>query len=376
MLKREIFLVLVCGLGAAVLLPFSGGDFRLSAVSAAWAASGCVDADHDGHNKYHPKWCPTGDDPDDSDPCVPDGCDGGGGGSGGGLGSAIPLDCFLGASWAPPPPAFPVYTVTGDKLGPYQDAVDKVNCEIGGPSVPWPVRLVVGEGKGRWASVRQVDIALGDFTLGKFVGPAYPEWVDPEAGSELKNLYPGIFRPAQEDTTHPGYPDMDDVDTIRLQVRPYREDPNQTTESIHLLTPGEVYEMGMNFSVVNVGIDRFSISVAAQHYPGNENFTGIACETGHEEEILAKAPDGPLRDVSIYLWTDSDADGLPDAYTISTGVITPPQGDGPPLVSAEARYAAVCSAVGPLVCGNPQAPSNCNFLGYVPVQFTMTAMMK
>jgi len=376
MLKRNIFLlVLVFGLGAAMLVPFGGGNSGMSPIRAAWAAPNC-DADGDLHLKDNRK-C-GGDDPDDSDPCVPepgaDACSGSSGG--GGLGSAIPLDCVLGATWAPPPPDFPEYTVTGDKLGPYQDAVDKVNCEIGGPSIPWPVRLVVGEGKGRWASVRQVDIALGDFTLGNFAGPPYPEWVDADAGSELKNLYPGIFKPAQEDTTHPGYPDMDDMDTIRMQVRPYREDPNQTTESIHLLTPGEIYEMGMNFSLVNVGIDRFSISVAAQHYPGNENFTGIACETGHEEEILAKAPGSPMQDVSVYLWTDSDADGLPDAYTVSTGVITPPQGDGPPSVSAGTRYAAVCSAVGPLVCGNPQAPSNCNFLGYVPVQFTMTAMMK
>jgi len=303
-------------------------------------------------------------------------CGGGSGGGEGGLASAIPLDCVLGASWAHPPPDFPEYTVTDDKLGPYQDAVDKVTCEIGGPSVPWPVRLVVGGGKGRWANVRQVDIALGDFTLGGFEGSPLPDWVDPDAGADLKGLYPGIFASALEDTNNPGYPDMSDMDTLRLQVRPYRL--TQTTESIHLLAPGEVYEMGMNFSVVDVGLDRFSISVAAQHYLGNENFTGIACEVSYEDgqAILANAPDRPMQDVSVYLWPDSDADGLPDAYTVTTGTFLSFDPETGPVIEPGSRYAAVCSAVGPLVCGNPQAPSNCNFLGYVPVKFTMTAMMK
>jgi hypothetical protein len=75
-----------------------------------------------------------------------------------------------------------------------------------------------------------------------------------------------------------------------LQVRPYRL--SQTTESIHLLTPGKAYEMGMNFAVQKMGIDRFRISVASTWYPGNETFTGIGCETGHEDEIRDKAPPG------------------------------------------------------------------------------------
>lgn len=333
----------------------------------------------------------------------PDDCSGGGGD--GGLGSAIPLDCYLGASWAPTDPE---YTVTDDKLGAYQDAVDKVNCEIGGPSIPWPVRLGVGGGNGPWANVRQVDIALGAFTLGGFSDeieyPTLPDWVDPTLGSKLMNLYPGIFEPAPPlNPTAPEadqVPDMDKMDTLLLQVRPYRKDPDQTTESIHRLTPGKVYGMGMNFAVAGMGIDRFSISVAAQHYVGNENFTGIACETDEDDAInyangqliLANAPPAEaggewgMQDVSVYLWLDGDdADDLPDGYSVTTGtfeldggaVLLDPD-TGYPVIEPgpKSKYAAVCSAVGPLVCGNPKTPSNCNFLGYVPVQFTMHALVK
>jgi len=89
MLNPRVFLTVLCVLGAAMLLPIGGGDSGLSPVSAAGAAQGCVDADDDKYSKYNPKWCPDGNDPDDSDPCVvPDGgtpgsaCDGSGGGSG------------------------------------------------------------------------------------------------------------------------------------------------------------------------------------------------------------------------------------------------------------------------------------------------------
>lgn len=62
--------------------------FSIAAMSEIWAAPGCVDADSDTFDKYHRKWCPTGDDPDDNDPCVvpegespdPGACDTGGGG--------------------------------------------------------------------------------------------------------------------------------------------------------------------------------------------------------------------------------------------------------------------------------------------------------
>jgi len=56
--------------GATLLIPFAGEGSGMSPIPSAWAAPGCVDADNDEFYKYHPKWCPDGNDPDDSDPCV------------------------------------------------------------------------------------------------------------------------------------------------------------------------------------------------------------------------------------------------------------------------------------------------------------------
>ena len=132
--------------------------------------------------------------------------------------------------------------------------------------------------------------------------------------------------------------------------------------------------MGMSFSIP--GTERFSFSIAAQHYDGNEGFTGISCETDHEDLILAHSPDGAMKDVSVYLWPDDNTDGYPDAYTVSTGTIVV-AGDGTASVPIPgSKWAAVCSSVGPLTCGNPKAPSKCNFLGYVAVQFTLHTIVK
>jgi hypothetical protein len=386
-------LVLACGLCAATLLPPAGEGAGLSPVGSAWAAPECTDADGDGHDKYHRKWCLGGDDPDDSDPCSPvdsdPSCDGGG--TGGDLGSAISLDCILVGEWG----VASLETIKGDGLGVddptiagtrYPDAVDKVDCSIDGPSTPWPIRLGLGV-KGRPEnSVRKVDVVLGDFERGGF------SVTDGRLGSHVDlGEYPNLFSPPAEN--------MDEMEPIRINVRPYRDDPDQTGDGIHLLNPGEIYEMGMRFSIP--GMERTSFSIAGQWYEGNESFTGIGCETGFNNEILDNAPPFvdisgeeeesnfvPLgmQDVSVYLWLDGgDADDLPDGYTVSTGAIAPPLDasnppvivEGPPVITAGPRYAAVCSSIGPLApCGNPRAPSNCNFLGYVPVQFTMHVRVK
>lgn len=59
--------------------------FTYTAIPSIWAAPSC-DADGDGVDTYHRKWCPDGTDPDDSDPCKPDpeapACTGSGGGGG------------------------------------------------------------------------------------------------------------------------------------------------------------------------------------------------------------------------------------------------------------------------------------------------------
>jgi hypothetical protein len=301
-------------------------------------------------------------------------CTGGGGSGGNDLGVAISMDCALGGDWGDESGE----SIKSDGLGLYMDAVDKIDCSIDGPSTPWPIRLGVGA-KGNGAnSVRKVDINLGDFIMPNALRDALTAAQQLQLGSQGDlDDYPTLFEAAAGDNSGPN---MTDMDLIRLGVRPYRNDPNQTEDGIHLLTPGEVYEMGMRFSIP--GTAHFNFSIASEWYAGNESFTGIGCETGFEYEILAHAP-APgggveaMRDVSVYLWRDgADTDDLPDGYSVSTGTITPPAGEGPPTIVPGSRYAAVCSALGPTVCGNPRAPGICNFLGYVPVQFTMHAQVK
>ena len=373
-------LAIVYGLGVVMLMPFTGDGASLSPISAASAAPNC-DEDGDLHLKDSRK-C-KGDDYDDSDPCVPDdqaeAC-GSGGTGGGDLGSAIAMDCIFEASWGDASSD----AIKGDRLplsdpdlglSVYSDEVDKVNCNIGGPSTPWPIYLGMGT-KGRPEnSVRKVDVDLGDI-----------EWVDYPGTEPMSEYLPAyLFNPATEDPHNSGWPDMDKMEPIALNIRPYRLDPDQTAESIHLLPwKNEPYEMGMNFRIPGSS-DRFSVSIASQWYPGNESFTGLSCETGGTQPaILAGAPDGPMKDVSVYPWIDGNDDGLADGYTVTTGTITldPPDiegnyAEGAPPVTPGFRYAAVCSSAGPdAPCGNPKAPDKCNFLGYVKVQFTMHAKVK
>lgn len=349
-------ILLVFLLVTAAVTPVLGPVAGLSPVSTAWAAPNC-DADGDGFikdNKYCRNRYPGPYDCDDGAFSASNDCSGSSGG--GELGSAIPMSCILEG-------------VSGDGSGDtiksdvpprdYQDAVDKVDCSIDGPSVPWPIRLAVGAKGKPENSARKVDVFLGDFEMGTF-DLAVPG--ASEGTSYLKDLYPNLFREAE-------FQNLDDMEPIRINVRPYRN--TQTEDGIHLLPWQAIpYEMGMRFSIP--GTERFSVSIASEHYEGNESFTGIGCETGLEAEILTNAPtpDGKMQDVSVYLWPDDDTDGFPDGYTVTTGSITV-DANGTPSVSAGPRYAAVCSSVGPLVCGNPRAPSNCNFLGYVKMQFTL-----
>ena len=305
-------------------------------------------------------------------------------GDDGGLGSAIPMKCLLGASWGDDPGDTINDDTVGwseDTFGWYEDAVDRVTCSIEGPSVPWPIYMKVWRDKGKPPNlVRKVDVVLGDIVKGEFDSDGWT--VD---NLSLRGLYEDFFDKA----LGVDGPNMEEMDALRLNVRPYRDDLAQTTESIHRLEwKAEGYEMGMHFGKPDTGIDRFAISIASQHYPGNEKFTGIACEIDDPDyvaKILASSPEledlsagrskGAMRDVSVYLWRDTDEDGLPDGYTVTTGefgVITKDL-DGPPEVEPGARWAAVCSAVGDKECGNPKAPSNCNFHGYVEVRFTLHA---
>jgi hypothetical protein len=309
--------------------------------------------------------------------------DGGDGGNPNGMGSDISMNCLLGASSGDDPwPDGSVDTITDDGFADYVDAEDKVDCSIRGPSIPWPIRLGVGGGKGKWANVRQVDINLGPFDENTGEGPfdmgtyVHPYgWTGDKGAKELFDIYPNLF------TSGTG-------DPLRLNVRPYRERETQTDASIHLLTPGESYEMGMRFTVpASTGIERFAVSIASQWYGGNEGFTGIACESGDELAILANSPekhsteteddDGPMRDVSVYLWPDVDEDGYAKAYTVTTGSINFDEETGDFVgITPGTRWAAVCSAAGPQDCGNPKAPNNCNFLGYVEVQFTLYTVVQ
>ena len=88
MLRRSVVLIYIGGLMVVCLAPFDGTGLGMSPISVSWAAPVCVDSDDDGFDKNHHKWCPTGNDPDDNDPCVvpagespdPQLCNTGGGG--------------------------------------------------------------------------------------------------------------------------------------------------------------------------------------------------------------------------------------------------------------------------------------------------------
>jgi len=384
-----ILLVLIFAITTVV--PVSGPVAVLSPISTAWAAPNC-DVDGDGfitdsgycRNRY-----PGPYDCDDSTSSATNDCSGSG--TGGDLGSAIQMECMLEGAWGDSSGE----TIKGDLLDDdseigstkYSDAVDKVDCSIDGPSLPWPIRLGMGVKGKPENSVRKVDVDLDSFAppLG-FGGVAGVDTGRLGSSLDLSGtvddpVYPTLFEPAGDGSNGPN---MDEMDPIRINVRPYREEPNyQTEDGIHLLpwsaTP---YRMGMRFSIP--GTERFSFSIAAQWYEGNESFTGIGCETGFEQQILDNAPGGGMQDVSVYLWRDGDddADDLPDGYTVTTGTIGPVvkvdgiYPEGPPPVASDTKYAAVCSSVGPDVCGNPRAPSNCNFLGYAPVQFTLHTRVK
>jgi len=165
-----------------------------------------------------------------------------------------------------------------------------------------------------------------------------------------------------------------------ISVRPYRDDLSQSADGIHLMKDYPritMHEVAMNFSTWTSDDSHFRISLAGTHVPGNENFQGLQCQVDHDiaQTIIAE---GPVQDVTVYLWPDKDDDNLPDGYTVTTGVITD-IGDPPvtlPTTSDVPRVAAICSSIGPEPCGNPQAPSLCNFLGYVDMQLTLHAEIK
>jgi len=306
-------------------------------------------------------------------------------GGGGNLGPDILMDCTLDGLWGDGLGD----TLKEDKLGDYYHGVDKVGCNIEGPSVPWPIRFGVGGKVNKRHSVRKVDIVLDEDFL--VVGHGLPSYLFTEAQVDVNHE----DYDEKDPNTH--YPDLDDKEELRFNVRPYRD--TQTKDGIHLLPTAPVntenpllvnpYEMGMTFGVK---YERYTISVASRHFEGNEMFTGIACQTGFEDEILTGnytygepgelGEHGALPDVTVYLWPDDsvsppDADNLPDGYTVTTGVIDfQDPAKFPPDVIPGPRVAAVCSPYGPEDCGNPQAPSNCNFLGYANVQFTLHAVVQ
>ena len=396
--KLVISLSVLFVLGVVTFIPFSGPVVGLSPISSALAAPGGCDKDGDGfykdstscQNKYPYSPVDTYEENYDCDDSVwsdvNDCSDTSGGGN---LGPDILMDCTLMGEWGDGSGD----TLKEDTLGDYYHGEDQVNCSIGGPSVPWPIRLGVGGKVNKRHFVRKVDIVLDD----EFLVNGYDQ-----IPYELP-LY--LFREAQVDETHEDYvegdettyyPDLGDMEELRFNVRPYRD--TQTKDGIHLLDTAPLdftdplvnpYEMGMTF---RVKYERYTISVASRHFEGNEKFTGIACQTGFEKAILAGNYDvngdgeihdhGALPDVTVYLWPDDsvsppDADNLPDGYTVTTGdiVLADPL-IFPPEVKPGPRVGAVCSPYGDSDCGNPQAPSNCNFLGYAKVRFTLHAVVQ
>jgi len=284
------------------------------------------------------------------------------------LGQDIAMNCTLKASWwdgGTDTLKNDTPSIYSDSI--YSDGVDKVVCGVGGPSVPWPLHLGLGTKGNPAKSARKVDLVFDTFVDG------------PEPGYGADYLPEYFFREAQEDPKDLGWPDLDDMEPIALVVRPYRD--TQTEDGIHLL-PYEVggYKMGLTMRLPG-SVNLYRISVASRHFPGNEKFTGIQCQTGNEQDILDNAPKPgggggvePMKDVTVYLWPSNDGDDLPDGYTVTTGVITN-IGNPPgilPTTTDEPLVAAICGHAGPKDCSD-YGGCWCNFLGYVDMQLTLHA---
>jgi hypothetical protein len=246
--------------------------------------------------------------------------------------------------------------------GAYVDAEEKVRCRTGGTAQPNLSGLGLDPKLKGGPPIRKMDLVLTHF-------------VDPDGDTlEQPNgkTDPWPYLPASLFEEGPTWEDME---MAYMSVRPYRSEHNH----IQLLASAATYEMAARFRVKPVDDHRYVINLA-DTVPDNpdDQFSGLLCHSVTPEwpndEIVTVS-----EDVTVYLWPDENDDGMPDGYTVTTGVVTGVGDDNayslanPPAVTSAPRTAAICSQVGPVDCNGAGLGEFCNFLGFVDVQFTWHA---
>jgi hypothetical protein len=234
-------------------------------------------------------------------------------------------------------------TVLNDGAGSYRNGEQKVECSLGGtvqPNLSGIVVNTVNSGPVKKA-IRKIDI-----NFGPCVGPAC-EYVP----SEL----------------HDRAASAEDMEDIALSIRPYAE-----MDHIQLMSSGVVRSMAARIGT-KAFADRFGIQLMQREIP--EDFhQGVWCDLSYHPTL--DPIDAISEDVSVYNWPDHNGDGIPDGYTVTTGIIDDTFNTSPPDVIAGTRIGAICSNVqgpGLETCGGPSRSDMCNLLGFVEVGFTIHA---
>lgn len=221
----------------------------------------------------------------------------------------------------------------------YEDALDKVGCISAGVSgdtlAGLRLRTVVGSLK---RAVRFVDMKFEQCLDGTDCVPA--KFLDPSK------------------------------DSVQIDVHPY---PDSGHDHIHLMDPGEYW---MYLSVRDDDLsDRYIVQMAQRDSLPEGFLQSINC---HYD-----APGYPsledLDDIKVYIWEDGiysgSADGLPDGYTVTTGLIDQSEALGAlPVVTPMTASALICSNVDENGdnCG-PKKNSQglCAIRGQVGMRFTL-----
>jgi hypothetical protein len=267
-------------------------------------------------------------------------------------GSAIPMTCTINLE------ADTLTTVDNDLVvnSPdgnefYYSGQEKVHCISGG---------VVGD---TLAGLRIGTMLGGNLRNAiRFVDLNFDPACDPTdtsclaLTSALRNRLPAAFLTPSKDT-------------VQLDIRPYADAIGQAEGQthIHLMTPGP-YSMYLTLTPEDQS-DRYLFQMSSR--------TSLP-KNSHSCEFNAQTATG---DINVYVWRDGVftgvQDGLPDGYTVSTGVISSfsETAGGLPQVTAGFSEAFVCSNVAldditPCEEKN-QKNALCHGLGKVPMRFTM-----
>jgi len=267
------------------------------------------------------------------------GCDGGGGGGGGGDDtSALLLVCSIDGGG----------TLFSDGLGDYTHDVDQVRCSTGdSQAVSGTSRLVfdnVVRGNIKNA-VRKVDIAIDENTCTDATGCA-------AAPDSVFESALGVF---------------DDMEDARFAVQAYSGTDGLVVPHIQKLTPGQSYEVSMDFSLKGTA-ERWVFQMLGRELPDDFK-QGLKC---HPENPADAVSD----DVTLYVWPDGDSDGRPDGFTVTTAAALNTGSVPPTVATADTRTATLCSNVGTdgSGCGGPGSSDLCHVISQMEVQFTWHAV--